>query len=132
MGKTVEKRIEELKQQLACGDAAVQESSKWTENEAGGGEILARGYKVIAEKLMQIVEEQSSKPKSSGMTAYKFTVNAVRERFMESPLRETLEYLVAADSFEQARDDVYERLMRGGWKVEKMSSDKGFVIDIRA
>ena len=58
------------------------------------------------------------------MNVYKFIVDAERERFMESPLRETTERYVSADTYDQAHSYVWERLEKAGWKVKKITGEK--------
>ena len=58
------------------------------------------------------------------MYAYKFIIEAERERFMESPLRETSERYIAADSYDQAHSYAWERLNKAGWKVNKITGKK--------
>lgn len=66
------------------------------------------------------------------MTGYRFTVKAYRERFMEPPLRETFDYYVIADSYEQAHSHVWSMLNGGGWKVEEFINAEQIIIqDIR-
>ena len=66
------------------------------------------------------------------MTAYRFTVKASRDRFMEPPLCETHDYYVIADSYEQAHSHVWSMLNSGGWKVEKFINAEPIIIqDIR-
>ena len=57
------------------------------------------------------------------MKVYIFTVTAVRKRFMEPPLRETFEDYIAADDYDQANTHEHEMLKRGGWDIEKISSE---------
>lgn len=65
------------------------------------------------------------------MMIYHITVRAMRERFMELALIETLHYYVSADSYEQARDCVFEMLNRGGWKPGTITHEMVPLIDAR-
>lgn len=50
-------RIQDIKKQLRSARLAMDDSKHWTENQAGGWEILARGNMDTAEQLLRIVEE---------------------------------------------------------------------------
>lgn len=65
------------------------------------------------------------------MYIYKFTVEAVRERFMESPLRDTSEHYIAAYSYDQAHAHVWGNLERAGWKIQKITGKEIYLQDIR-
>ena len=65
------------------------------------------------------------------MTIYKFTIEAVRERFMEHPLHDKFEEYFAAYSYEQARDHLFARLNNAGWTVKKITGKQLFLQDIR-
>lgn len=65
------------------------------------------------------------------MYIYKFTVEATRERFMESPLHDTSEHYIAAYSYEQAHSHVWAMLEKGGWKVNKITGKTVYLQDIR-
>lgn len=65
------------------------------------------------------------------MLAYKITVTAVRERFMEAPLKDISEHYIAAYSYDQAKQHVEDNMKRGGWKITSMRSEEVHVQDIR-
>ena len=65
------------------------------------------------------------------MMIYKFTVEAMRERFMERPLHDVSEHYIAAYSYEQAHDHVVKMLTRAGWKIKKITEKNTFLQDIR-
>ena len=53
-------KLEELKRSMEMGEQAIAESVNWTDNQQGGWEILAMGYKRIAEELIKMVEAQQT------------------------------------------------------------------------
>lgn len=65
------------------------------------------------------------------MYVYKFTVDAVRERFMEPPLHDTSEHYIAAYSYDQAHSHVWRMLEQAGWKVKQIKGKAIFLQDIR-
>ncbi len=65
------------------------------------------------------------------MSTYKFTVDATRERFMERPLHEVLDYYVAADTRDQAHSHVMSLLHNGGWTIRSIKGEEIIVMDIR-
>lgn len=65
------------------------------------------------------------------MSTYKFTVDATRERFMERPLHEHLDYYVAADTRDQAHGHVMRLLRNGGWSVNSVKIEEIILVDIR-
>ena len=65
------------------------------------------------------------------MYIYKFVVEAVRERFMESPLHDTSEYYIIAHTYDQAHTHVFRMMEQGGWKVNKVTGKKIYLHDIR-
>lgn len=65
------------------------------------------------------------------MDTYEFIVEAERERFMESPLREVTRHYVTADTFDQAQEYVCGRLSEAGWKVLRVTSKRIILQDAR-
>lgn len=65
------------------------------------------------------------------MYIYHFTVEAVRERFMEPPLHDTSEHYIAAYSHDQAHSYVWSMLNKAGWKVQRITSKEVYLQDIR-
>lgn len=65
------------------------------------------------------------------MIAYMFTIEAVRERFMEPPRNLKEDTFVIADSYDEAHSFVWGRLNQAGWKVKKISGKEIFLQDIR-
>lgn len=65
------------------------------------------------------------------MIIYKFTVEAVRERFMEPPLHDKFEEYFAAYSYDQARSHVWRRLEKAGWSIKSLTGKQLILQDIR-
>ena len=65
------------------------------------------------------------------MKVYRFIVEAERERFMESPLRDKSEHYIAAYTYDQAHSHVWGMLERAGWKVLRMSGERIILQDAR-
>ena len=87
---------------------------------------LSYEWEIRKHKAQKLEEE---KP----MKAYRFTVKAYRERFMEPTLHETHDYYVMADSYEQAHSHVWSMLNKAGWKVEKFLTGEEIIVqDIRS
>lgn len=64
------------------------------------------------------------------MIVYMFTIEAVRERFMETPLNNKIDIFIRADSYEDAHSFAWEQLNQAGWKVKSITGKEIFVQDI--
>lgn len=65
------------------------------------------------------------------MSTYKFTVDATRERFMERPQHEVLDYYIIADTRDQAHSYVMSFLHNGGWNIRSITGEEIIVVDAR-
>lgn len=65
------------------------------------------------------------------MIVYMFTIEAVRERFMEPPLNIKNDIFIRADSYEDAHSFAWKQLNQAGWEVKSITGKEIFVQDIR-